>query len=120
MKLIITKKMQKDWHARVYAKDEDQHPLPAHWEVLRETILLRDRYKCKICQSKENLTVHHRVPRADGGSDEADNLETVCEKCHNIVELEYKNESRTINSKSASKTDDWHEWVYGGARNPKL
>ncbi len=55
-------------------------------------VLNRDNHTCKKCggQSKDNrLEVHHIVFRSNGGSDEQDNLLTLCKTCHDKV---HKNE----------------------------
>lgn len=52
------------------------------WEDLRDLILKRDRYRCIDCGFSKNLTVDHIVPRHAGGSNEHDNLQTLCVRCH--------------------------------------
>ncbi|GAB7057357.1 hypothetical protein JCM16163A_41060 [Paenibacillus sp. YK5] len=49
---------------------------------LRQQILERDGKKCSKCSSKQKLHVHHIVHREDGGSNEPDNLITLCDICH--------------------------------------
>lgn len=49
-------------------------------------VLDRDNYKCQSKQKikhSEKLHVHHIVFRTNGGSDEPNNLITLCETCHN-------------------------------------
>lgn len=49
----------------------------------KEMVLSRDNYTCKCCKSKKGtMEVHHIVYRSNGGSDDAENLVTLCEKCH--------------------------------------
>jgi hypothetical protein len=49
----------------------------------RFLIFKRDRYKCKICQNTGVLLeVDHVIPRALGGSDKVDNLQTLCLECN--------------------------------------
>jgi 5-methylcytosine-specific restriction endonuclease McrA len=38
--------------------------------------------KCAECPSQEELQIHHKVPLAMGGTNEADNLEILCKQCH--------------------------------------
>jgi len=38
--------------------------------------------KCSNCQSKKNLTINHKKPLSQGGTNEAENLEILCETCH--------------------------------------
>jgi ATP-dependent DNA helicase RecQ len=51
-------------------------------EESREAALIRDNRRCKFCDTKNNLHVHHLIPRHLGGSDEAANLITLCAACH--------------------------------------
>lgn len=48
--------------------------------------LNRDNNKCNICQSSENLEVHHIHARRSGGLDNIGNLITLCRSCHRSVE----------------------------------
>lgn len=60
------------------------------WQQRREAILRRDGYRCRVCQSPENLQVHHRQYHYDTQSDaflkpweyDDTNLITLCESCH--------------------------------------
>ena len=48
-------------------------------------VLNRDNYTCQCCKGKHKdskLEVHHIVYRSQGGSDEQDNLITLCHTCH--------------------------------------
>lgn len=48
----------------------------------RETVLKRDGYCCAECGSTDRLEVHHIHHRSDGGTDDPENLITLCMKCH--------------------------------------
>lgn len=51
-------------------------------------VLDRDSYTCQNCKGKTKdgrLEVHHIVFRSNGGSDEAENLMTLCKTCHDKV-----------------------------------
>ena len=51
-------------------------------------ILNRDKYTCQHCKTKQGtLEVHHIVFRSNGGSDEPDNLITLCRHCHRELHL---------------------------------
>jgi hypothetical protein len=54
---------------------------------VRRRVLERDGHRCRMagCGSTRNLEVHHRVPLALGGSDDAENLLALCESCHRWV-----------------------------------
>ncbi len=57
-------------------------PAKADWAELRLVILERDGYRCTRCGSTTHLHIHHRHSRCQGGTDEMDNLETLCGDCH--------------------------------------
>jgi hypothetical protein len=61
-----------------------ENPRKNEWSIIREYVLERDDYKCKICESDINLHVHHKKFLCLGGSNEEYNLETLCSKCHHI------------------------------------
>lgn len=52
----------------------------------REAILHRDNYTCQCCGKKNcRLEVHHIKFRRNGGTDDEENLITLCEDCHKGV-----------------------------------
>ncbi len=51
-------------------------------DKLRNFILDRDKRKCTKCESIDALHIHHVIYRSNGGSDEPENLTTLCEECH--------------------------------------
>jgi len=63
----------------------------------RREVLARDGHRCRApgCGRTRFLEVHHLVPRAHGGSNQPENLVTLCGACHRL----------------------WHE---GGGRSSKL
>jgi hypothetical protein len=54
---------------------------------VRAAVLARDRHRCTTpgCRSTHFLEVHHVKPRTDGGSNRAENLITLCNRCHGFV-----------------------------------
>jgi 5-methylcytosine-specific restriction protein A len=58
----------------------------AQWVKLREFILRRDRYLCQACLKDNRYTeathVDHITPKAKGGTDDDDNLQSLCRPCH--------------------------------------
>jgi len=64
----------------------------------REYVLYRDSHKCQLCKGKSKdkiLNVHHIISRIEGGTNQPDNLITLCKTCHSefhkgIVELKAK------------------------------
>ena len=56
------------------------------WASRREAILNRDGYTCQICGEKHTkLEVHHIIFRSQGGTDDENNLITLCKNCHSDV-----------------------------------
>ena len=52
----------------------------------REAVLHRDNYTCQCCGKKNiRLEVHHIIYRSNGGTDDENNLITLCENCHSKV-----------------------------------
>ena len=50
--------------------------------LTRNNIYRRDGYTCMYCDSRENLTLDHVIPKCKGGSNSWDNLVTCCKKCN--------------------------------------
>ena len=58
---------------------------PPYWDGLVDYILSRDGYRCLSCHKQVTsmtATVHHILPKEDGGPDSARNLQTLCQGCH--------------------------------------
>jgi len=53
---------------------------------IRREVLSRDRHRCRApgCERIQFLEVHHVVPRTQGGSNQPDNLMTLCGSCHRL------------------------------------
>ena len=55
------------------------------YENIRAMVLARDNYICQCCKGKHrdtNLEVHHKIFRSQGGSNDPENLITLCHTCH--------------------------------------
>ncbi|MBK8164333.1 MAG: HNH endonuclease [bacterium] len=54
---------------------------------VRAAVLARDRHRCATpgCGSTHFLEVHHVRPRGQGGTNRAENLITLCSRCHGFV-----------------------------------
>ena len=50
------------------------------WQVLE-----RDGWRCQACGSMQHLQAHHLKFRSHSGSDEEQNLITLCTECHEQV-----------------------------------
>ena len=60
---------------------------------VRREVMSRDNHKCQGqgCTSKRYLEVHHKIPRAMGGSNDESNLITLCSACHRLVHIRQRN-----------------------------
>ena len=60
-----------------------QHGFNYGYSSRREAILHRDNYTCQCCGKKNcRLEVHHIKFKSNGGTDDEENLITLCEDCH--------------------------------------
>lgn len=53
------------------------------WDELRRKVLARDNYKCRnpSCDN-EGTDVDHIIAKILGGTDDLENLQALCSKCH--------------------------------------
>jgi hypothetical protein len=49
---------------------------------LRRVVMERDAYRCKHCDSHVDLSVDHIHPKSKGGTDDLENLQTLCRSCN--------------------------------------
>jgi len=65
---------------------DDNHSSVSNREPLsdlkRWQIFQRDNFTCQNCGSRSRLTVDHKIPRLTGGSNDDDNLQTLCKPCN--------------------------------------
>ncbi len=55
------------------------------WQAVRRIVLERDKWTCQECDEqapRDELDVHHLIPRSAGGPDAASNCVTLCDGCH--------------------------------------
>ena len=56
------------------------------WERIRRVVLRRDKHLCQECLRngifKAGNQCDHIKPKSEGGTDELDNLQILCENCH--------------------------------------
>ncbi len=50
--------------------------------AVRKQVWARDGKACRKCGKSEKLELHHIIPVAENGSDEAENLVPLCTACH--------------------------------------
>lgn len=75
-------------HNPVYKKWGYQQGGNYGFENTKAKVLNRDNYICQHCKGRRKdskLEVHHIIYRSNGGSDEEDNLITLCHTCHKGV-----------------------------------
>lgn len=53
--------------------------------TVRKAIYRRDGFRCALCDSPKGLQVHHAIRRSQGGSNQPQNLITLCWKCHAVA-----------------------------------
>ena len=60
------------------------------WRQIRKEILSRDKWLCCDCSKPikgRHAHVHHKLPRALGGSDTPENLISLCSGCHSLKHM---------------------------------
>ena len=124
-----------DWHKDVFRPKDDTGGFYAteEWKRLRRKCLRRDKYRCQRCSKHhaygKYLSAHHITPRLLGGKDELRNLLSLCEPCHDYVEihklLSYAAIVGSIDAQGREQgtieheyADDWRKWIYGSATKP--
>lgn len=120
------------WNGKVYRVENRDFEIPNdEWECLRDEVIRRDKYRCIRCDGQfdmMSLTVHHMIPRANGGGNNIENLISLCSECHDFVELKgLHTRADIIGSMTDSvryetrghQPSDWHCWVYGGMKSLK-
>ena len=98
------------------------------WRSTREQVLERDGYECQFCGVTEEahqerhdrgLAAHHIIPESDGGSDDPENLLTVCQSCHRTLESTHaraveqmRNEDDAADLEEVEKIwrNRWNDW----------
>jgi len=50
--------------------------------LTKQNILKRDGHRCGYCESRENLTLDHIIPKSRGGTNSWENLVTCCARCN--------------------------------------
>lgn len=59
--------------------------LPVTWtcpKKLKAAVHERDGHRCVYCSATDDLSVDHKIPQSRGGSDDIDNLQTLCRPCN--------------------------------------
>lgn len=48
----------------------------------RDLVYERDEWRCRFCGTEERLSIDHIVPLSRGGTNDLDNLQTLCRSCN--------------------------------------
>jgi hypothetical protein len=91
-------KKEKDYKNSSKEDNPHRYIQSRYWESLRNKVMSRDGYKCTKCGGKEHLNVHHIRPIYLEGTDDINNLITLCRDCHQ--------------SEHGFKFDDKREGIY--------
>lgn len=66
--------------------------------------------KCRYCLSTENLTIDHKIPKSQGGTDDTKNLQCLCKSCNTMK-----------SSLSHRQVQRFAQWIYSiNERRAKL
>lgn len=81
-------------HYEHFARGYDQHKrYDAAWRKIRDRYIQRNPL-CEMCLGQGVATVatlvHHRKPLADGGTNDEDNLMSLCVSCHEKLHHRWK------------------------------
>lgn len=91
---IIPKDMLKKRVAKHKANRSVGLYTPVDWRKIRQGILSRDNYACRICTQDWSLEVHHID--YNRRNNQSTNLVTLCDTCHRAVHREGYKPSENI------------------------
>ena len=80
------------------------------FNMLRQKVFERDYFKCTWCGSRVNLTVDHIKERHLGGTNDLNNLRTLCKECHE------KRHGHKIFDKDFNVDDDYGFSKHGNSK----
>lgn len=129
----------RDWQENVYKVSKNDHFFDSdEWSLLRLRVFKRDNFTCVRCDKgfpSYKLNAHHMIPRDEGGTDALTNLISLCDPCHDFVEINgFTNKAQIMGSYDeetpekpekqpalSTRKDDferpeWHKYVYGGCK----
>lgn len=126
-----------EWQQKVYQINEDNTEKLDEFHTLCNFVFRRDEFSCQACfrtryklsQVGLFLTAHHVIPRIERGLDIMDNLLTLCNECHDVIEetkfrtkpeiYGYMTKDKKHWHRDETYGEKWTQWVYGGRRKPK-
>lgn len=131
--------MNTNWQRKVYHKNFMKSKPTDEWLKAKAACLKRDKYTCQRCEKRNaqgrGMTAHHITPRSEEGTNDLYNLITLCDPCHDYVEIhnlrtkadiigsyEVQVDLRSEVTKELTdegyhfKRPSWHKYVYGGSK----
>ncbi len=67
-----------------------RHDKSPSFRKVKRMVLERDGYRCQICGTGKDLSVHHIIPYRISKRDDPDNLITVCNSCHARMDMMFR------------------------------
>ena len=92
-----------------------RQPIPGH---LRHEVFKRDNYRCKECgatNKETTLEIDHIIPVSKGGTNDINNLQTLCKACNRAKSATIWDEEPIINYVNPYKS-----WLEGANENQKI
>lgn len=84
------------------------------WTKLRLSILARDNHLCQPCLREGRLTpartVDHIKPKAEGGTDEPENLRAICHEHHAAKTTQEGHDARGHRRRPQFDANGWPIW----------
>lgn len=83
------KHKQDQWRTqRTQGKSTSERGYGHDWQQLRARVMRRDQEMCVPCRKRGFMVRAHAVdhikPKANGGTDDMDNLQAICNTCHRV------------------------------------
>lgn len=86
--LNVEDEMELPYHLSPYPGKRDwqgYHAYGEKWTAVRQEVLERDGFSCRLCGKTERVEVHHRRKYQDNNVHDPENLITLCSTCHRKV-----------------------------------
>ena len=102
-----------NWGDDKYRGNRHERGYGTAWEKLRDYILLRDKYLCQPCLKNDRITpaqeVDHIIAKANGGTDDEQNLQGICKACHRAKTYQERH-NKTEYKDNGLPTNSEHHW----------
>ena len=69
------------WNDSLYLGGSSKSP---EWRARARAAKVRDGYRCVKCGTRDDLETDHIIPLSQGGTNEFENLQTLCHTCHEV------------------------------------